>query len=576
MKKYFIIILIVVLLVCLFGCKPTEKPIITPFDEIFVQNSGITPYNNSIYLGGFGDGVSPYTVKGDYSSAFLSEYNLIILQKQLTKENGVLYTGYGFFSVTKKEIVIPIIYSEFSVRYGFIIVNDTEGNCVVYNTKGEIVIPVDEGIKSDGTQSGLDRRIRAISKDYIAVQSTTVAGFCNIYKSNGKLLTKANGDELLIKALTNEIKAVDDFIIRTKLSHDSESGKKEISIFTLPSNLPNEKGFFISTAVDSAMNVFYLGNGKFYCYDVYKGDKEGYQYIDLTNEYRKANVWEYDAYTDMVTPLSLDVIYTIIINSYYAEEDGLDLDIDAYLKQGYSFVSVGLIRGADKKTTFDQFIIDSNRKIILSMVSTLGSNVIYDKNSTDYRDVLLTYISGIGFSPTTMGEMLLYDINGNLALKLDDVHSNIFYNNGIVTSKKDYVIDGKPFSYFGAYTLSGEEIFNPRDRKYIAMTAFVGEYALAEKLNNNGVSICVLVDKMGNEKALNSTVAKTKDGKFIYKAGCFVFKDIDGKYGLKNYEDIEVLEAINHNMVLAKYGIDTVIVYAQRAKDGEFSAYIIK
>ncbi|MEG1613247.1 MAG: hypothetical protein RR357_03670 [Clostridia bacterium] len=569
-KKTAIILLIALIATCVPACRPKDVKTIS-YDNIFVQNKTIYPYTWAENLAELESGISPYTdANGLLDSTYIAEYGLVILQKAVKTDDKTSYV-YGFFSVEKNKIIIPVEYVEFSISHGLISLLTKDKKCILKTYTGDTVFGEDSGFVGENVYSCFS----PISKEYIAVKAHGGI-YYNVYGVDGKIITKADGSELRYPGHVAEIRAMDNLLVRTEIA--TKTSPKKITIFNLASREVAPLTTFIGTTLESNVNAFYLGNGKFYCYDMYKGDKNGYQYMTPDGSYIKATSWYYDATINNVKSLSLDVIFQTIINSYNSEEAGLTLDIDAYIKKGYSYVSVGYVRDSNKNAIYDQFIIDSDMKILLSMVSQLGTNVEYNADNESFRDVLLTYVGEIGFNSTSIGELMLYDKNGKVILRKEGIHTNVFYNNGIVTSKIAY--KEKPDStsyYYGAFSLTGEPLFDAYDRKYTMLTAFIGNFALAETINNNGVKSCILVDKQGIEHPINAVIPTTSSKQYIYKAGCYAVKgEVLSKtvYGVFGYDGTELITPRNEKLIIAKYGTDTVVVYT--FNEGHWNLYLLK
>lgn len=568
-KKLVLILLAAVLLISLCACKkdvPDEKEIIS-YDNIFVQQEAVSPYASAELLTTLEEGVIPYVnTNKNYDNAYIDAYGLLILQRTVSVEGGSSYTAYGFYSTKEKRLIIPVDFVEFSVNYGFIAVRKSDGKCSLYDVLGNAIFPESAGFSA----TEVDGAFRPISKDYIAVRASG-GNYVNIYDKNGAVVSASNGGQLRYAGRVSELRAVDDYLVRTIAA--TKTTPKKVSIFKIGED---ELVSITGETVTSNVNAFYLGNGNFYCYDIYEGSSAGYQY-KADDVYYKATVWTYNAVSGEKKVLPLDTVFTVIINSYYAEEEGLTLDIESLVKEGYSFVSVGYTRDAEKNATFDQFIIDSDMNILLSMSSKLGTNVEYSADNEAYRDVLLTYIDDVGFSTTSVGELMLYDLYGNVVLRKAGVYMNTFYNSGIVTAAVGYEEGDKIVYYYGAFDLTGKEIFNAYYCKYAKMTPYVGNYALAETVDAKGNNICVLVDKSGIEHPVGGTIALTSSSKFIYKTGCYAVKEtVSGTtYGIKAYDGTMVLDARFKNLVIASYGTNIVLVYAVDQNDA-WNVYLLK
>jgi hypothetical protein len=565
-------LLTVLLLVSLASCKTddTDEKIILSYDNIFVQQLPIVPYSNAEVLLTLDEGVQPYlNAAGNYDDTYIAAYGLVILQRTVIAEgSSASMKYYGFYSLSAQKVIIPVDYVEFTVGCGFISVRAADGKCLLYNVLGEAIFSVSDGFVS----TTVDGSFLPISTEYIAVRAGG-GNYFNIYDKTGKILTKSDGSPLKYAGKLTELRATGEYFSRTEVA--TSTAAKKITIYKIGDSQPLVT--FTGETLASNVNAFYLGNGKFYCYDIYAGSAEGYQY-KVDDQYFKATVWTYDAISGERKTQSLDTVFVQIINSYYAEEEGLSLDIDAYVKEGYSFVSSAYTRDGEKNATFDQFIIDSDLNILLSMSSQLGTNVVYNADNEAYRDVLLTYVDDVGFSATSVGELLLYDLYGNVVFRRAGVYTSAFYNSGIVTALVAYDEGGENKYYACAFDLSGKEIFNAYDRKYAVMTPYVGNFALAETYDGRGNKICVLVDKQGEEHPVQGTLATTTNGRFIYKPGCYAVKETVGNatyYTVKSYDGTNMKFSGVKSLVMSRYGTNTIVVYTTDV-NGRWSISLLK
>lgn len=549
MKKLFITVLLVILSVAgLYGCRPdvvTEEKV--TFDKIFVSNSAISSYTSANSLFSLPEGCTLYytgTAK-DYSTSYVTTMEAFLVRKSVTTgETTTVY--YGMYGKTGN-VVVPVNYIDFAVYYGYILVGDSEGKGYLYNKNGQIVV-----------SAASTSYIQPISADYIAVR--TVAGWCNIYNSSGEKVKNSSNAEIEIKGLPTDFKAVDNYIIKSVTVNKIP----EAYIYDLTAGVWKANGKFDFVESSSySLDVYYLGNGKFYCYTLNsEATVDSYDFQNISGDYCLSEIWIYDAVQDTITYQNKSVLYSSIINSYYYEETSSLLDINSQLQKGYSFVSAALVVQADKTTAYDQYIMDSNCKVLVSMLATLGDNVEYNASEDDYRDVLLTYIGDIGFSNTTSGNLKIYDKYGNVILNKEDAtYSGVFVNNGVITALKTQTVGGTETSYYVAYDLQGNEII-PASRRYTSLTAFVGGYALAEYKDSSSKLKIVMVDINGVPSTPDVNAIKNSSQTvtgYYYKTGVYVFKNsTTSKYGLKAFDGTVLVSDTADNVIIAKYGIKEI------------------
>lgn len=576
-SKIAIILILVVLLFSLTACKDEEKEII-PYNKLFVQNTTMTPFENAELIASLGTGVEPYySVSGsskNYDNTYIAAYGLFVVQKT-TEINGETFKVYGFYSTEKKALLTEIKYAEFEVYQGMIALRTPDGKCSLIKVNGEVIFGEEDGYVA----SSLNYCFYPISKKYIATKASG-GMFFNICDTTGKFLRDEGGNLYKFAGDFREyVKAYDDYLIRVDAA--TSSTPKKISFINLNS-ITVENGIavpyqtFSGSTISSNINAFYVGAGKFYCYDMYKGDKDGYIFKAPDGTHFKAIHWSFDASKNIKTDLPLNFLFTSVINEYNSEDLETSVDIESYIERGYSFVSAGYFI-ENKIGSTDQFLIDSDLNILLSMTSKLGTNTIYDQKNEEFREVFLTYVGGIGFNSTSVGDLLLYDTNGNIVLKKEGIYKNVIYNNGVVTAQVAYEL-GKDniVYYYGAWTLDGTPIFDAYSRKYEKMTCYIGNFALVEMTNANGIRTCFLVDKKGYHHEITSGIA-TAGTSYIYKPGCYTTKTTVNKttvFGVKSFDNKVLIAEDKEMLIMAKYGLNDVVVYTK--KNGFWDLYVLK
>jgi hypothetical protein len=541
MKNKSILVLIIIAFAgcCLFGCNKTEEEPYVRFDQIFNINSTLSGFSAAEQVFTLPAGETLYytgTTAKDYSNSYIPSMDIFIVVK-----SGL----YGVYNAETGVQIVPYNYASYKVSYGYILMTASDGSSDLYNANGDVVV--------SATSASY---IAPISKNYIAVRYTS--GFCNIYNKDGIIVNTEGGSPISIKALPSELKEADGYIIKTTETNSIT----EISVYNIETSVWLSKGAFEATTSNYSATIFYLGNHINNCCDYTDSATiDEYDFKNLADDYCILNSWYYNASADTRTYLDDTFFYSTMFNCYYAEEAADVLEINSYLKEGYTYVSVALIVDSEKKTsTYDQYIIDSNGKMIVSMQNALGNNVTYSASKNDYRDVLLTYIGDYGFSSATKGDLKIYDRFGNLILtKTDATYSEVFVNNGIITALKTE--KGATTGYMVAYDIQGNEIISA-SRKYSALTPFVGGYAFAQYTNTSGVLTLVRVDVEGVPESPSVVQIKNTSGKitgYFYKTGAYLFKDSGtSKYGVSSFDDTILVEASADNAVISKYGLNTV------------------
>lgn len=606
-KKVLLSLLILIIAASvLTACnKGKDKNPAVTYGDIYVQHGGIvrkTDYDHdrSFVLP---EGLMPYYEKkstfntyDEYAAAYDKENGVLKVRKDTKneKDNGDSYRV-GFVSLkTKRLIGGGAVYSaDFFVENGFIGAHNPETSTYeLFRNDGTVLY------SGKSTAKKTSEMFMTLSEDYYALSDGNDSW--QIYAANNSASPVAGGkkfstdyfDEQAQKTYDVSYIVADNYIIATRMikatwgskdavvdvvAYDLASGNEITSMF-------KGIGAYSSGAIRAA---YYLGNGKFYCYERTSSTKDdGYQYKELTNPeeeevdkrytYYKIMVWTYDMATGKKTLVIPDRIFSTIVNKYHKKSLGRDLS--EYINNGYSWVSVALTRDADRVATEDQqYVIDSNLNIYVSLSDKSGSATRYDEGSNDYRYVKLTFVDGYGFDEDSTGDLIIYDKQGNTVLRKEGTYSKVFYNNGIVTAVKE-VADGS--KYVVAYKLDGTVVFD-ETRKYSDIVgstfyndrlAFVGKYAMI-KIGTT----YLLVDNTGRDVG-NPSVSDmfiNKNNQPLFFNGVYVTQDKKtSKFGLKNYDGDVIFENQFKEVIIDAKRFGDVAFYA-KDENGVWNVYFV-
>ncbi len=598
-NKFLLAILaIVVFAVALTGCNPKNKGDDgVKYGDIFVSHNGITEYSYAQRAVDFGEGVVPFTgTDNDYSRAFIEGYNLVVCQKTFTPEGATAPTTlYGVYNVDKGAFIGDgVVYAQFNHAYGLVTLVDENGFCLLYKYDGANVFGAEKGVKlSDLGTTSISDAVIPVSEDYFVIRHDKTYDvnqmfYYDVYKADGRAAIGDDGKQLSVKSKYYGTKnsgyvfglsAVDDYLVSNNylmsfsklktqdvIYYDITGGKQLYNAF-------KERGDFSSSTQERA--AFYLGNGKLYCYQQETSTKEdGYTY-SLDDKYYKILIWTYDLTTGVREMQSPDVIYKEIINKYNASETALS-NYEYYVKDGYSLGNLVYLRNADKTVDNDQYIIDSDRNVYLSAYTHAGTATKYSSLNDDARDVLLTFVGGIGVDTSISAEraadLMVYNENGDTILRIAGSFYQPFYNNGIITAKQIFKDGDTTKTYYAAYKIDGTPLFDAESRMYSEMSAYVGDFALVKTSTGK----VMFVDKAGTEtRDISSEIYYNSSAKLYgYKAGVYVTKTSAG-YGLKSFDGVVILESSFAYEVIDKRGTDTVLFYV-RDNAGKWYLYLIK
>lgn len=556
------------------ACNKTPKYTVSDVYKSHAQESGFTSATKIL---DFPEGVKPYGGKSskiNYANAYLPSVNCLVVQK--TDGSKLL----GLYDLKGKE-VLPINFTEISVKQGYILAREQGGNVILAKPNGEVVLtatPKDSGYEIKNakgetlalslnfdTSNDMSLLIRPMSAKYVAVRT-------NVQKvafvgADGQIVAATEYEGNM-----SEFKTVDDYVVRSF----TENSLPTVCVYRIGEKAVVSGGRIVAATEDAVLNVTYVGGNNFYCAEMVKLAKssasdetaeEDYDYIDLSGNKCKINIFGFNAKTGEKKTMSDEMIFSSIVNGYYEEESGIE--ISKYLNDGFSYVSVGLVKTDGKKTQFEAFIIDENFNVVASMTTEYGKfNPSAD--GTAYRDMLIEYTGGIGIGVTNeKGPLAVYDRNGKCVLFKDDAsYSKISFGGGVVTALKT-TADGT--ARYVAYGLDGSEIVG-FEQGFTALTKFVGGYAVGVAKNYSSSSDCLVVAADGKVYPSQTYASKST---YFYCPGAQVSKNSEGKFGLLSVAEIPVLlvDYVADNVILTNYDGGVVIYYTEIG--GAYSAYLL-
>ena len=556
------------------ACNKTPKYTVSDIYKSHAQESGFTSATKIL---DFPEGVKPYGGKSskiNYANAYLPSVNCLVVQK--TDGSKLL----GLYDLKGKE-VLPINFTEISVKQGYILAREQGGNVILAKPNGEVVLsatPKDSGYEIKNakgetlalslnfdTSNDMSLLIRPMSAKYVAVRT-------NVQKvafvgADGQIVAATEYEGNM-----SEFKTVDDYVVRSF----TENSLPTVCVYRIGEKAVVSGGRIVAATEDAVLNVTYVGGNNFYCAEMVKLAKssasdetaeEDYDYIDLSGNKCKISIFGFNAKTGEKKTMSDEMIFSSIVNGYYEEESGIE--ISKYLNDGFSYVSVGLVKTDGKKTQFEAFIIDENYNVVASMTTEYGKfNPSAD--GTAYRDMLIEYSGGIGIGVTNeKGPLAVYDRNGKCVLFKDDAsYSKISFGGGVVTALKT-AADGT--ARYVAYGLDGSEIVG-FEQGFTALTKFVGGYAVGVAKNYSSSTDCLIVAADGKVYPSQTYASKST---YFYCPGAQVSKNSEGKFGLLSVAEIPVLlvDYVADNVILTNYDGGVVIYYTEIG--GAYSAYLL-
>lgn len=556
------------------ACNKTPKYTVS---DIYKSHAQESEFTSATKILDFPEGVKPYGGKSskiNYANAYLPSVKCLVVQK--TDGSKLL----GLYDLKGKE-VLPINFTEISVKQGYILAREQGGNVILAKPNGEVVLtatPKDSGYEIKNAKgetlalslnfdasNDMSLLIRPMSGKYVAIRT-------NVQKvafvgADGQIVAATEYEGNM-----SEFKTVDDYVVRSF----TENSLPTVCVYRIGEKAVVSGGRIVAATEDAVLNVTYVGGNNFYCAEMVKLAKssasdenaeEDYDYIDLSGNKCKISIFGFNAKTGEKKTMSDEMIFSSIVNGYYEEESGIE--ISKYLNDGFSYVSVGLVKTNGKKTQFEAFIIDENFNVVASMTTEYGKfNPSAD--GTAYRDMLIEYTGGIGIGVTNeKGPLAVYDRNGKCVLFKDDAsYSKISFGGGVVTALKT-TADGT--ARYVAYGLDGSEIVG-FEQGFTALTKFVGGYAVGVVKNYSSSSDCLIVAADGKVYPSQTYASKST---YFYCPGAQVSKNSEGKFGLLSVAEIPVLlvDYVADNVILTNYDEGVVIYYTEIG--GAYSAYLL-
>ena len=328
----------------------------------------------------------------------------------------------------------------------------------------------------------------------------------------------------------------------------------------------------------------YLGEGKFYVHEewtVSSSDNYTYSY---SGEYYKVYRYIVTPENGQRTAYNSSYYFLNCVNSYFEKATSrCNVAPTSFLQSGYIYSSFGLYVPESKEAEYDQFVLDKDLNVVLSLTNNWGIELEYvERDVIGVYDLLLQFQDGYGFAPLAPSALRLFDEDGKIVLEEKQYPlSAVNIHDGMIIAQT--VKDSK--TLYGAFDMNGELVI-PFEYSYIE--AFRGYYTYAVRASD---STAVLLGRDGSvleymsdgSKPLSDIAVTGKKTK-IQKRGCYMYTTTtaDGTtvYGIKNYNaDVEsnvVLEAqFLKGCTLYSPSIDanSVFVFGQTEENGPVKIY---
>lgn len=328
----------------------------------------------------------------------------------------------------------------------------------------------------------------------------------------------------------------------------------------------------------------YLGEGKFYVHEewtVSSSDDYTYSY---SGEYYKVYRYIVTPENGQRTAYNSSYYFLNCVNSYFEKATSrCSVAPTSFLQPGYIYSSFGLYVPESKEAEYDQFVLDKDLNVVLSLTNNWGIELEYvERDVIGVYDLLLQFQDGYGFAPLAPSALRLFDEDGKIVLEEKQYPlSAVNIHDGMIIAQT--VKDSK--TLYGAFDMNGELVI---PFEYSSIEAFRGYYTYAVRASD---STAVLLGRDGSvleymsdgSKPLSDIAVTGKKTK-IQKRGCYMYTTTtaDGTtvYGIKNYNaDVEsnvVLEAqFLKGCTLYSPSIDanSVFVFGQTEENGPVKIY---
>jgi hypothetical protein len=477
---------------------------------------------------------------------------------KVTKQAG-LYQG--FYRIGDDEVTIPVQYPKIYFLHGLIAVMNDAGEIGIYDSYGNVIFECGDavfaakGTATPAESNKLETVVTIFSPNYVGYKSGNYAQVFSV--ESKKMVASLHNTDL------KNISIFDNYMVlkRTESSKDNITiitidNSKKLLIKDIPTGGPS---WFeeISTASADLLAPTYLGNGKFFIFSRTEGASDNYVYQDIDESYKICTMWKYDAVRGTRTPYISDNIFISLVNSYYAES--VALDVNGFLKPGYTYASYVLTLRPDKKVDFDQMIVDEDLNVMVSLSKTLKGQIDLKKaptTTTKVSDIALIYTDGYAVPADPKGVLRLYDKHGNALFSLADLpYSYAHISDGnIIAATTTYASedDTTGTTKYGIVGFDGK-VRLPFEYDFIS--DFSAGYALALKwgeVNKKETYTFAVIDKKGNvvpdTDYIKENIAVTNEGKPLYMNGVYAYLQTEQVtdpetqqttevkwYGLKNF-----------------------------------------
>jgi hypothetical protein len=536
--------------------------------DIYKNHSDISEFTSYKTEFTLPPGWSVYTSTSSSSdSGYLKEQNAFVIKND-TLENSTP-TALSVIKCNDKNVyfsggIAGMLFSEelaissLRVSGNLVAAKLSTGETEIYNLSGKTVVSranfkAAESKSIDKIVKLLDNNLIAVAADY---DVNGLDGYTSIYHptTSGSYLERGS----LVCRVKNASGSLDNlngfdgkYVSVTGNTENSLEVNRMFSVPAAGASVANLTGGTYGTFTegdnldDYYCEITYIGNGRFFVHEDWSvTSSDDYTYYD-GSDYLKTERHIYDASKDKLTSYNSSYIFISLTNKYYGS-DKIGVDTKGFLNDGYMYAAYG-ITVADNKTGFyDQFILDSDLNIVLSLSSNFGVNLKeVDLEDIGAFDLIIDFVDGKGYVPVQQSSVRMYDYSSGKTIftNTEVTCSAASFSGGMLVCAEE--VDDK--TYYGALDLKGNVVI-PFE-KYTALLSFRGYYTAGVRSDS---TLPVLIGKDGKEvdKMTDGTVpfsdiatSTSSTNKYIYKVGCYMYKktvtdsagDSVTLYGIKNF-----------------------------------------
>ena len=589
-KGFFAKTIALILTVCtLFACVALlvscndDKPKAKTVEDIFKSTTSHAEFSGVERVFTLDTGWSVYTTSGKSSQAanvssdvgYIESINAFVVNKGDVLSIVKCDDEREYFTGGMKGMIFPdyLGISALRVKDGLIACKFNDNTAGVFDTSGRTVLSRARIDYSSNTAAGIDTILTILDSGLIAVNpsydKSGVSGYTFIYRPTlsgdvdhrGALVDRVEN----AKGTLTNVKGFDGKYVTITGNTNGDY------IFAVPSSVSGEvqntSATENGTVADNDKDdyygeITYMGGGKFFIHQDWTVSKDDdYTYFDGFDYYvftRRIYTPDNDKSTEYTK--NSDKVFLYMTNNYY-DSAKAGIATSQYLKNGFTYASYGLTI-INKIGTYDQFILDENLNIVMSLTGNYGVTIKdQKKEKVGYFDLIMQCVDGYYYNPVLPSEFNVYDKNGTCVghNERNDIQQQELSNNMFIVAVNDPDDNSSnPDKLYGAFNLKGEVAI---PFEYYTLSAFRGAYTIGKAKNEDGVSTWYIVGSDGkrvSEMSDGSTpladMAETSTkGNYIYKIGCYMFKITvkgeDGKdvvkYGIKNFNP-----NVNKNIVM--------------------------